>query len=583
MVYRSIRHWIPSLLLLPLTGMMLVNSLGQDSVSAQINNPLPSFPRGPSQPDTPAPAPSPLPPPDQILPPSAPSPLPGENFPSNIPGTIRVKRFDYEGNTAFSDVELDRVTQQYTNRPISFAELLEARTAVTQLYVNNGYVTSGAYIPPQAIENGVVKIQIVEGSLEQINVKVEGKLTPSYVRDRIAVASGPPLNVNRLLEALQLLQLNPIIKRISAELSAGTRPGTSILDVNVAIADTFTPEAIFDNGRNPRVGSERRGIQLSDTNLIGFGDNIQAWYLNTEGTDDVDAAYTIPVNPYNGAVRLEYRNVTAKVIEQPFDQFDITSDYQKFLLSFRQPILQTPQQEIAVGLGFDHQKTQTRLFGVGFPTRGTNNRGRTNISTLRFFQEATQRNEQEVLAARSEFSVGVDIFDTTEPFDQAVNRFAPGRDYFIWRGQGQWVRLLAPDTLFVIRSDIQLASNPLVSIEQFSLGGLGNVVGYRQNYLLTDNGYFGSVEVRLPIYRARQPDNILQIVPFATVGGGWNIREAPNPTPGTIASIGLGLQWQYSDYISARIDWGIKLVPIRLEGHTLQDNGIVFSFIFRPF
>lgn len=583
MVHRSICCWMSSLLLLPLTEILLVNNFKQEFVQAQTTDQLPSFPSGPSKPETPTPIPSPLPPLEDILPSTESTPQQLENFPDNIPGTIRVRRFDYVGNTAFSDQELDGVTKPYINRPISFAELLQVRTAITQLYVDNGYVTSGAYIPPQPIEEGMVTIRIVEGSLEEINVKVEGKLRPSYIRDRIALASGQPLNVRRLLEALQLLQLNPIIKRISAELSAGTRPGTSILDVNVVVADTFTPEIILDNGRNPRVGSDRRGIQISDANLSGLADDTRVWYLNTDGTDDIDVAYTIPVNPYNGAVRFEYRNVTAKVTEEPFEQFDITSDYQKYQLLFRQPVIQTPNQEIALGLALDYQKTQTRLLGIGFPTRGTNNRGRTNISTLRFSQEWTQRNQQQVLAARSEFNVGVDIFDTTKTFDQEFNRFAPDNDYFIWRGQTQWIRLLAPDTLFVLRGDIQLTGQPLVPIEQFSLGGLGNVVGYRQNYLLTDNGYFGSVEIRIPIYRDREPGNILQIVPFATVGGGWNVSGSPQPNPATIASIGFGLQWQFSDYISARIDWGIKLVPIRLEGHTLQDNGIVFSFIFKPF
>ncbi|ACK72867.1 Polypeptide-transport-associated domain protein ShlB-type [Gloeothece citriformis PCC 7424] len=580
MVYLSISHWLSSLLLLPLMSLMLVPGMGEHSVKAQILDP---FPSGPSRPETPTPTPSPLPPLEDILPPNPSTPTPSDNFPSNIPGTITVRQFNYEGNTAFSDQELDRVTQPYLNRPISFAELLQARTAITQLYIDNGYVTSGAYIAPQSIDKGVITITIVEGNLEEINVDVEGKLAPSYVRERIAIATEQPLNVNRLLEALQLLQLNPIIERISAELSAGTRPGTSILDITVVVADTFTPEIIVDNGRNPRVGSLRRGTQVSDLNLFGLGDEMRIWYLNTDGTNDVDVNYGVPVNAYNGTVRVQFRNVTAKVTEDPFEQFDITSDYQKYLLSFRQPIVLTPTEEIALGLTFDYQKTQTRFLGVGFPTRGTNNRGRTNISSLRFSQEWTQRNEQEVLAARSEFSVGVDVFDVTDTFDREFNRFAPGNDYFIWRGQGQWVRLLAPDTLFILRGDLQLTSEPLVPIEQFSLGGLGNVVGYRQNYLLTDNGFFGGVEFRVPIYRAQNPNNILQLVPFATVGSGWNVSGSPQPDPATIASIGIGLQWQYSDYISARVDWGIKLVPIPLEGNTLQDNGIVFSFIFRPF
>jgi hemolysin activation/secretion protein len=517
-----------------------------------------------------------------LLIPTTPSTPSQQEIPASIGSKITVKKFNFVGSTVFSNEELNQVVKEYLNRPLSFAELLQARTAITQFYLERGYATSGAYIPPQTIEEGIVTIRIVEGSLEEINVTVEGKLTPDYVRDRLAIASDQPLNVNRLLEALQLLQLNPIIGRISAELSAGIRPGTSILDVAVTVADTFTPEIILDNGRNPQVGSFRRGFQLEDKNLFGYGDTGRLWYLNTDGTNDVDVAYNIPVNPENGEVRLEYRYVSGEVVEEPFDVLDLTSDYQKYLVSYRQPVYQTPNQEFTLGLTFDHQTSQNLLadFG-GFPSRGTDNEGRTKISSLRFFQEWTERNEEQVIAARSEFSVGVDWFGTTTTFDEEINPTAPGSDYFVWRGQVQWLRVLAPNTLFVMRGDIQLADRPLVALEQFGIGGLGSVTGYRQNYLLTDSGVFWTAEVNLPIYS--EEEHLVQIIPFASVGNGWNVGGSLNPDPQTLASLGLGLQWRYSDRVTARINWGIPLVPIRKVGTTLQDNGITFSLIFQPF
>jgi hemolysin activation/secretion protein len=44
----------------------------------------------------------------------------------------------------------------------------------------------------------------------------------------------------------------------------------------------------------------------------------------------------------------------------------------------------------------------------------------------------------------------------------------------------------------------------------------------------------------------------------------------------------LGLLWQ-QDNFSARLDWGIPLVPIDGEKQTWQENGIYFSLIYRPF
>jgi len=63
--------------------------------------------------------------------------------------------------TVFSPEELAAVTQPFTGS-VSFAQLLQARSAVTQLYIDQGYITSGAFLPEQTLENGQVTIQVIE-------------------------------------------------------------------------------------------------------------------------------------------------------------------------------------------------------------------------------------------------------------------------------------------------------------------------------------------------------------------------------------------------------------------------------------
>ncbi|WP_371357330.1 POTRA domain-containing protein, partial [Hydrocoleum sp. CS-953] len=106
-----------------------------------------------------------------------------------------------------------------------FAELLEAQTTVTQLYFDQGYVTSGAFIPPQTLEDGTVIIEVIEGQVEEIEISGLKRLNSSYIRSRIESGIQTPLNQNQLFQYLQLLQLNPLIERLSANLTAGTRPG----------------------------------------------------------------------------------------------------------------------------------------------------------------------------------------------------------------------------------------------------------------------------------------------------------------------------------------------------------------------
>ena len=538
----------------------------------------------PPEPQTP---PSPLPPPDQLLQP-APQTTTPEAVPGNVPQNILVKRFQVIGSTVFSRKELDKVLAPFTNRTISFAELFQARSAITQLYVDRGYITSGALIPPQSVQDGVIQIQVVEGGLEAINVTGTRRLNPNYVRSRLRIATSKPLNRNRLLEALQLLQLNPLIKNLSAELSAGTRPGSSLLEVRVSEAKTFIPQIELDNNRSPSVGSFRRRVQLNEANLLGQGDGLSVGYSNTDGSNDVDVNYTLPINPRNGTISLGYLSSWSNVIEPPFDRLDITANSRYYDLTLRQPLVQNPSKEFSLGLTASRRESKARFLRIGrtgFPSPGADESGNTRISALRFFQEWTQRNSREVLAARSQFSVGLGVFDAT------VNRNPqPDSRFLAWRGQGQWVRLLAPDSLLLLRTDVQLATTSLVPLEQFGLGGQESVRGYRQDALLTDNGVFVSAEVRIPIYRPPQRQWVLQIAPFVDVGTTWNNsgRNAlgrTNLESNTLASVGLGLRWQLGDRLTVRLDWGIPLIDISGRGRerTWQENGVYFSVISNPF
>ena len=348
-------------------------------------------------------------------------------------------------------------------------------------------------------------------------------------------------------------------------------------------SDTFKLQAILDNNRTPSVGTFRRGVGISEANLLGLGDRIKGEYRNTDGSDDWEASYTIPFNARNGTLGFRYRNISSKVITPTFEQFEIKSDYQQYEFTLRQPIFQTPRRDISLGVTFDRQESNGSIRGRGFPlSAGAGLQGRTRVSTVRLFQEWLERNEQEVIAARSTFNLGVDVLGVTEAFDADVNSDAPETSYFMWRGQVQYVRLLAPDTILLARSELQLSSQTLLPIERFVLGGLGTVRGYPQNFRLTDNGLIATVEARLPVFREPQENLVLQVIPFVDFGTGWN-NSAPGLSPNTLASVGLGLLFEYGDIFSARLDWGVPLTEVRRDGDSLQENGIYFSVVFTPF
>ncbi|MBD0266217.1 MAG: ShlB/FhaC/HecB family hemolysin secretion/activation protein, partial [Tolypothrix sp. Co-bin9] len=116
------------------------------------------------------PQPSPKPPPTPstptvpILPSSPQENLPEPTFPSGE--SFFVKEIQVRGYSVLED-EIIKLKQPLENKKITFEQLLQLRSQITELYVKKGYITSGAFIPNnQNVASGVVQIQVVEGELE---------------------------------------------------------------------------------------------------------------------------------------------------------------------------------------------------------------------------------------------------------------------------------------------------------------------------------------------------------------------------------------------------------------------------------
>ena len=544
------------------TGCILLFS----SVRAQaIPNPPLIEPPQPEEPEL-------LPELPEIIPPAKRSIPPTPLSPDRIPGTIVIKRFEIVNNQVLSKAEIDRVVKPYLFRPVSFIELLEVQKALTKLYVDRGYITTGAFIPPQIIEDRVVKVEIIPGKIEEIKISGLEKLKEEYIRSRVEIATDPPLNHDQLLKALQLIQLNPLVANISAELSPGINPGTSFLEIEIEEADTLAVNLGLDNLRASNVGSVRRVIGIDEGNVFGWGDRFEISYSYTDGSNSLEnVSYAIPVNASNGEIQLSHNRASGEIITEPFAGLDIDSSNRRYEVTYLQPLEQTPTSNFALGLSLSQQSTGTTIGNLPLQlAAGADNQGKTNVSSLRFFQELSDRNEKQVFVARSEFSLGIDAFNAT------IDDNLPDSRFFAWRGQVQYLRSLTSKTNLFMRSDLQLADDPLSSLEQFSSGGGVSVRGYRQDALTADNGIFVSTELRHNLLNPITTDTSLELISFVDFSRVWNVNDPEQLLDNTLFSVGIGLQLLVEDRLNLRIDWGIPLFGIETTGDSLQENGIHF-------
>ena len=152
--------------------------------------------------------------------------------------------------------------------------MFNLRSQITQLYIDNGYVTSGAFIPNNQIIGEQLQVQVIEGSLQDVQINGLSRLREGYVRSRLNRSTQTPLNQQTLTERLQILQQDPNISRVNAELTAGSSPGESLLILDLEEPNPFSVLVSSDNLRSPSIGATGLNLSTSYRNLLGVGDTI---------------------------------------------------------------------------------------------------------------------------------------------------------------------------------------------------------------------------------------------------------------------------------------------------------------------
>jgi hemolysin activation/secretion protein len=513
--------------------------------------------------------------------------------------SVYVNKFILEGNSVFSDDELDFIVSPYQEREISSEELHEVKNKISLFYYSKGYVNSGAVIPDQKVTDGHIRIKIIEGILPKISVSGNTWLKSNYISRRLEIATGDgkaPLNINTLQDRLKIIKQDPIVENINANLSPGLKLGEAELEVSVKEARPYFLNFEFSNSNSPSVGAYRGDVIFEHINMTGYGDRIRFKYGITEGLNTYASKYVFPINRCGSTFSLIADRSKSEVVIHPFDDLRITGDTTTLGFGFKHPFYKTVASEFLMGLNFEHRKSNTYIFDdqdFSF-SLGVDN-GESKVSVLRFSQEWIQRSLSQVIAARSTISIGMDILDATDitkdpgSITKTNVDTIPKGTFATWLGQFQWIKRIA-DTQLITRLDLRLSDSPLLPIEKFAIGGRGTVRGYRENLMTPDNGLVASVEWRVPVAHWNIPAltnnqkmGTVSLAPFIDFGWGGN-RKSEQPNPRSISSIGLGARWLISEHLYSEIYWGYALRDVeQATEHDIQDDGIHFLITANAF
>jgi hemolysin activation/secretion protein len=419
------------------------------------------------------------------------------------------------------------------------------------------------------VSEGRLVVDLVEGRVSEIRISGTRSYRASVLRDRIAHQLEGPLEMDRLERGLRLLDQDPRIERLAARLLPGAERGEAILDIVILEVDPRQLGLMFDNHETPSVGAYAGRAALSHANVLGFGDPVALELTKTEGLTRLRGGYELPLHPRGPRLLLDGNVTLAELVDGDFDALDIETTNATFGVGLAQAVFQGVDDRVDVYLVFEKRRSKTELLGRGFSfgEDGTQN-GRAEVTVLRTAAEWTHRGDSSALSVRSMLSFGLDALGATNHSGET-----PDGVFVSWLGQARGTyRLPESGVELRLRGDLQLSDRPLLSLEQFSVGGPESVRGVRRNLLVRDQGFAAALDVFVPLLRSADARPILAVVPFIDVGRAWQ-RDRPTQGKRTISGAGAGISWFPHPQLEFEVEWAQAFREVDDSGD-LQDDGV---------
>ena len=210
--------------------------------------------------------------------------------------TIVVAGFSFDGNSLFKADALAPVVQRFVGQGLTLAELQYAADLVGKYYQDQNYVAR-VVVPEQDVAGGIVRIQIVESRLDQVEIDGSaGGADSERIQDfvRAGLKSGDNLNLRRIERGTLLLNQLPGTD-FKAVLRAGSSDGTSSVVVVPDFDPTQSVSVLIDRAGSSRSGQERVILSGSAHPVAMFGDELALTALASRGVQYGRTEYSLPI------------------------------------------------------------------------------------------------------------------------------------------------------------------------------------------------------------------------------------------------------------------------------------------------
>lgn len=472
---------------------------------------------------------------------------------------VSVRRFEFDGNTLLSQVQLAAAVSQYINRPLTFADLQAACAAVADAYQQSGWLVR-AFLPQQELNAGVVRIQVVEAVFGGVRIEsADPATTPRVSVERMrqvveqAQPPGKPISTRLVDRALLLLNELPGVSVSQGSLAEGRADRETDLQVKIANRPLISGDVRVDNSGSRSTGRERLSANAALASPTSIGDLLGANLLHTQGSDYGRLSYLLPLGAAGWTAGVNGSVMHYRLIGRDFEPLDASGSANTAGLEFNYPLYRSQQASVGLNLAAEHKAfdnssggAKTTHYGIDIATLSLNssvsdtlgNGGRLGINLNASFGY-------------------LDLSDSPNRASDAATTKSAGRfgkfRYVLNRQQN-----FGESLFFLASYSGQLANRNLDSAEKFYLGGVSGVRAYPSSEGGGTDGQLLNLELH-----ARLPAN-LDLLGFYDWGAVRVNRD--NDFAGAAAlnrfslkGAGLGLGWNTSSGANLRAIWARRI------------------------
>ncbi len=457
---------------------------------------------------------------------------------------------------------LPELTQRFTGPARSYEDLVNAASAVTRyLQRELGYYLGYAYLPEQVPVNGVIRIAVLEGRLDEVILNWPDKMPVDRAVVEAYLARLKPGEILRVRDVERIVFLVNDLRGLNArfEVKAGRTPGTASLVVTAQPEERVSSRVEVDSMGSRYSGLWRANVQATVASPAGRGDGLVVNLLSsfTRGLEFVLAGYTLPVGSDGLKVGVSGSYTRYKLDEDLLD-VNLSGDAQTVTLYSLYPVIRSRNLNLFGLVSLDNKHFDDKLFG-------TSQKKSSNDLALSVSGDA----RDDLLTG------GVNTFELIAlhgKLDYARQRAnANPSSFTLTRLYGSRLQNLVSNRLLLLASFRgQYAFDNLDSTEQFQLGGPDRVRAFAPGEGTGDTGLVGSIELRYlpPEEWFGRISRELVFSSFFDVGTikfrhkpiDADLQQEEFKNRSTLTGVGIGAVWDRPRDFSARLSlaWPIS-------------------------